>query len=308
MSKVTDVPPNGGNRKVPSRFGEPCGSICLVYDAPNASYLSVYEPAGAFADADYWRAYAASGRAPEPHEGPRRYREELYERIGWPWRRVPSFERDAYVIDRGEQAEPLICPWNLRYRIAQAAMELRRLTPEPVSEALVPSDFLASAAEVVASDDLLDRHEAPADTHEQVSCWSVPLRWFTCVRPEDRLLAIHPRATWLRYRTPMSKARTQLAVARNLIRAEFGEDGDLAAAIGETTEWLEGFHHESVVELDYGGLVSRMDYEELRREDSVDLTWEALDRLGANEPKAAQECYARLVERWRDRRLQERLN
>jgi hypothetical protein len=276
--------------------------------APNASYLRVYEPAGAFADADYWRAYASSGRAPEPHEGPRRRREELYERIGWPWRSVPSFGREAYVIDRGEGAEPLVCPWNLRYRIAQAALELRRLTPEPVAEALVPPDFLASAAEIVAHDDLLDRHEAPADSHEQVASWSVPLRWFACVRPEDRDLSVRPRATWLRYRTPMAKARSQMVVARNLVRAEFGEDADLAEAIDETAEWLEGFHRESVVELDYGGLVARMGHEELRREDSVDLTWEAFDRLGANDPEAAQECYVRLVERWRDRRLSERLN
>ncbi|GAB3647672.1 hypothetical protein [Glycomyces tarimensis] len=276
--------------------------------APNASYLRVYEPAGAFADAGYWRAYAASGRAPEPHEGPRMRREALYERIGWPWRSVPSFGREAYVIDRGEDADPLVCPWNLRYRIAQSALELRRLTPEPVAEALVPPEFLASAAEVVAHDELTDRHEAPTDSHEQVACWSVPLRWFACVRPEDRQLVIHPRATWLRYRTPIAKARTQLVVARNLLRGEFGDDADMAAVIAETSEWLEGFHADSLVELDYGGLVSRMDYEELRREDSVDLTWEALDWLGAGEPEGAQECYARLVERWRDRRLQERLN
>ncbi|MCH7229503.1 hypothetical protein L0U85_01300 [Glycomyces sp. L485] len=275
---------------------------------PNASYLRVYEPAGAFADADYWRAYAASGRAPEQHEGPRLRREALYERVGWPWRSVPSFGREAYVIDRGEDADPLVCPWNLRYRIAQAALELRRLTPEAVAEALVPPDFLASAAEVVAHDDLTDRHEAPADTHEQVASWSVPLRWFACVRPEDRQLVVRPRATWLRYRTPIAKARTQLVVARNLLRAEFGDDADLAAAIGETAEWLEGFGHDSLVELDYGGLVARMDDEELRREDSVDITWEALDKLGAGEREAAQDCYARLVERWRDRRLAERLN
>src|SRR5690606_40630170 len=56
----------------------------------------------------------------------------------------------------------------------------------------------------------------------------------------------------------------------NLVRAEFGEDAEFGAAIAETTEWLEGFHHDSVVELDYGGLAARMDYEELRREDSVD--------------------------------------
>ncbi|GAB3226598.1 hypothetical protein GCM10027447_16940 [Glycomyces halotolerans] len=259
------------------------------------------------ADADYWRAYAASGRAVDTADGPRKRREALYERIGWPWRGVPSFPREAYVIDRGD-GDPLVCPWNLRYRVAQSALELRHLTPEAVAEALVPPEFLASAAEVVAHDEGVDRHEAPADAHEQVAAWSVPLRWFACVRPADRELVAGDGPPRLRYRTPMAKARTQLVVARNLIRAEFGDDADLAAALAETTEWLEGFHADSVVELDYGGLVSRMDERELRREDSVDLTWEALDRLGDGEAEAAQECYARLVERWRDRRLQERLN
>ncbi|THV41561.1 hypothetical protein [Glycomyces buryatensis] len=275
--------------------------------APNASYLRVYEPAGAFVDADYWRAYAASGRAVDIHEGPRVRREALYERIGWPWRSVPAFGRDAYVIDRGE-ADPLICPWNLRYRIAASALEVRRLTPEAVAEALIPPEFLASATEVVAHDEGSDRREAPADAHEQVASWSVPLRWFACVRPEDRQLVIHPRATWLRYRTPMARARTGLVVARNLVRAEFGEGADLAEALAETRDWLDGFHHDSIVELDYGGIVSGLDYEELRREDSVDLTWESLDYLGAGDVESAQDCYMKLIERWRDRRLTERLN
>jgi hypothetical protein len=276
--------------------------------APNASYLRVYEPAGVFADADYWRAYAAAERAPSPETGPRLRRDQLYERVGWPWRSIPSFPREAYVIDRGQESEPLICPWNLRYRIGMAALELRRLTPEPIADALVPPDFVASAAEVVAHDGGGDRREAPSDSHEQIAAWSVPLRWFACVRPEDRQLVVAGEASTLRYRTPMAKARTQLVVARNLIRAEFGEDADLASAIAETAEWLEGFHHDALVELDYGGLVSRMDADELAAEDSVELTWEALDRLGAGDPEAAQDCYAQLVERWRDRRLQERLN
>ncbi|MEU5154488.1 hypothetical protein [Glycomyces sp. NPDC021274] len=276
--------------------------------APNASYLRVYEPAGAFVDADYWRAYAASGRAVDPLEGPKLRREALYERIGWPWRGVPSFARDAYVIDRGRDADPLICPWNLRYRIAASALEVRRLTPEAVAEALFPPDFLSSAAEVVALDDGADRHDAPADAHEHVASWSVPLRWFACVRPEDRELVIQRGVAQLRYRTPIAKARTGLVVARNLVRAEFGEGAELAEALAETGDWLDGFHRDSVVELDYGGLAARMDPEELRAEDSVDLTWQALDHLGASEPEEAQDCYARLVDRWRDRRLAERLN
>lgn len=276
--------------------------------APNASYLRVYEPAGAFADADYWRAYTASGRAVDPLEGPRLRREALYERIGWPWRGVPSFGRDAYVIDRGPEADPLVCPWNLRYRIAASALEVRRLTPEAVAEALFPSEFLSSAEEVVALDDGVDRHEAPADAHEHVASWSVPLRWFACVRPEDRELIIQPGTAQLRYRTPIARSRTGLAVARNLVRAEFSADAELAEALAETAAWLEGFHRDSIVELDYGGLASRMDAEELREEDSVDLTWEALDHLRAGETEEAQDRYARLVDRWRDRRLAERLN
>ena len=271
--------------------------------APNASYLRVYEPVSAFADAGYWRAYAASGRAPSTGSGPRVRREALYERLGWPWRVVPSFPREAYVIER-DGAEPLVCPWNLRYRIAQSALELRRLTPEPLAEALAPSDFLASAAEVVARDAGTDRRPDPSDSHEQIASWSVPLRWFACVRADDR----DSSGGRLRYRTPMVKARTQIAEARSLVRSAFGDDVDLAVALAEVAVWLDGFAHESVVELDYGGVASRMGPEALREEDSVELTWEALGHLGAGRVEAAQDCYAQLVERWRDRRLSERLN
>jgi len=170
------------------------------------------------------------------------------------------------------------------------------------------AEFLTSAEEVVALDDGADRHDAPADAHEHVASWSVPLRWFACVRPEDRELVIQPGHAQLRYRTPIAKARTGLALARNLVRAEFGEGAELAEALTETAAWLDGFHRDSIVELDYGGLVSRMSDDELRDEDSVDLTWQALDHLRASESEEAQECYARLVDRWRDRRLAERLN
>ena len=103
-----------------------------------ASYLRVYEPLTAF-DRDrqiFWRRYAKEGRALGPVEGPVRQRTAVLEALGAGWTRLPDLPDEAYVMESGETL--LVCPWNLRLRVAEAALNARDGVPTVLADAFVP--------------------------------------------------------------------------------------------------------------------------------------------------------------------------
>ena len=148
-----------------------------------ASYLRVYEPLSAFdrQSQSYWRRYVHDGRAVTPVEGPGRQRTAVIEALGANWTRLPDLPDDAYVLQADQTT--LICPWNLRVRVAEAALEARDGVPPVLADAFVPP-VLAGLARAVVSDwnsgARVLEYGAPRQ-HEQISTWSVPLRWFVLV-------------------------------------------------------------------------------------------------------------------------------
>jgi hypothetical protein len=91
-----------------------------------ASYLRVYEPLTAF-DRErqvYWRRYIKEGRPVAPAEGPGRQRTTVLGALGAGWTRLPELPDEAYVLEADETV--LICPWNLRIRVAEANQPARR--------------------------------------------------------------------------------------------------------------------------------------------------------------------------------------
>ena len=94
-----------------------------------ASYLRVYEPLTAF-DRErqvFWRRYAREGRALGPVEGPVKQRTAVLEALGAGWTRLPDLPDEAYVLERDDTL--LVCPWNLRLRVAEAALNARDGVP-----------------------------------------------------------------------------------------------------------------------------------------------------------------------------------
>ena len=82
----------------------------------------------------------------------------------------------------------------------------------------------------------------------------------------------------------------------------------ITSAVEETARWLEEFHSRSVVELDYGGLVSLLADDVLREDDSPGLVAAGLAGVARGDADAATEAYETLVERWRAVQLLERCN
>jgi hypothetical protein len=274
-----------------------------------AAYLRVYEPLTAF-DRErqtYWRRYVKEGRAIAPLEGPGRQRTAVLEALGAGWSRLPDIPDDAYVMETEDTL--LVCPWNLRVRVAEAALTARDGVPPVLADAFVPAKLAGLARSVV--DDwrngaqVLER--GMPRVHEQVATWGIPLRWFVFVDLSERELTLSDPVRTLRYRTEISKARRRAHRAHSVLRKTLGAV-PVTEAVDEGARWLEEFHPRSVVELDYGGLVDLLPDDVLRSDDSPGLVAAGLAALSRGESEAASETYEQIVTRWRAVQLLERSN
>lgn len=274
-----------------------------------ASYLRIYEPLTAF-DRErqvFWRRYAKEGRDLGPIEGPVRQRTAVLEALGAGWTRLPDLPDEAYVLEWDNSI--LVCPWNLRLRVAEAALNARDGVPAVLADAFVPP-VLAGQAKAVVEDwrsgaKVLE--QGVPRVHEQIATWGVPLRWFAFVDLDEREIALTGRRRTLRYRTEISKARRRAHRAVSVLRKSLG-DAPITEAVEEGTRWLEEFHPRSVVELDYGGLVNLLPEDKLTGDDSPGLVAAGLSALSRGDADAASEAYEKLVARWRSVQLLERGN
>lgn len=274
-----------------------------------ASYLRVYEPLTAF-DRDrqiFWRRYAREGRALGPVEGPVRQRTAVLEALGAGWTRLPDLPDEAYVLEWGDTL--LVCPWNLRLRVAEAALNARDGVPSVLADAFVPP-VLAGQAKAIVDDwrsgaKVLER--GVPRVHEQIATWGVPLRWFVFVDLDEREINLTLGRRTLRYRTEISKARRRAHRAVSVLRKSLG-DAPITEAVEEGTRWLEEFHPRSIVELDYGGLVGLLPDDDLAADDSPGLVAAGLSALSRGDADAGTEAYEKLVARWRAVQLLERCN
>lgn len=274
-----------------------------------ASYLRVYEPLTAF-DRDrqlFWRRYVEEGRAVAPLEGPVRQRSAVIEALGAGWTRLPDPPDEAYVLEADDTL--LVCPWNLRVRVAEAALNARDGVPSVLADAFVPP-ILAGQAKAVVDDwrsSARVLEQGVPRVHEQIATWGVPLRWFVFVDMDERELATRAGGRALRYRTEISKARRRASRGLSVLRKSVG-DAPITEAVEEGARWLEEFHPRSVVELDYGGLVDLLPDEALADDDSPRLVASGLAGLSRGDADAATEAYEKLVARWRAVQLLERCN
>jgi len=274
-----------------------------------AAYLRIYEPLTAF-DRErqlYWRRYVKDGRAVAPLDGPGRQRTVVLEALGAGWTRLPDLPDEAYVLETDETL--LICPWNLRVRVAEAALSARDGVPAVLADAFVPP-ILAGLAKSVVDDwrsgaRVLER--GMPRVHEQVSTWGVPLRWFVFVDLTEKAFSSGDGRRVLRYRTEISKARRRAHRAHSVLRKALG-NVPVTEAVEESTRWLEEFHPRSLVELDYGGLVSLLPDDALEADDSAGLVANGLAALSRGDADTATEAYEQLVGRWRAVQLLERCN
>jgi hypothetical protein len=298
---------------------------------PYAAYLRVYEPLSAFEEPELsrWVAYAASPHRPRRREAlEAEYTDALRRAAAVPPIVVPAEESEhAYV--RWADGVIYICPWQTRLRSWLALGHLRATARPPLSDAFSPRQAAEAARAFAAS----YGEGVSLRTYIQTSAWSVPLIWFAMFSPAERWLALGPpddetggaqpattsAVRTLIYATAMAQAQRRvarsLAAVRRGLRGALGQpDGVRRRSLAVTAEledvgrWLEDFHPQSVVELDYGGLVNLLTDEALRGDQSVAEIRAAISGLNRDEPELAIAMYRRAADRWDLRQATESAN
>jgi hypothetical protein len=298
--------------------------------APFVCYLRVYEPLGALKAplAARVRAGLARGAVPVVDAGRRDREVCLRAQLAVPSRLLPGERADGTPLDGpadvllaegpggtgGEPVGPktLVCPLETRPRAAAALVGF--LTSE--------APILRSAALATEESAVRSRAEAAvaelgeSATHIVSANWTVPLPWFALVDPAERILVLPsddavtaPEAPARRcyWRVPVGDALTRADAAADLLTETLGDDGP-AEILRDTARWLRHFDPGSLVELDYGGLVTLMDDQTLAADTSAEDVAEALEALRGGDAERAMASYRRLRDFWAGRAAHQRAN
>lgn len=259
---------------------------------PFLSYLRVYEPLRAFAGPDGAAVRAALERGPVVAAGAGGHERELCLRAQLRGGLLPAAGvTDVLVLDGPARGDALVCPLDVRARAGAAVLgflgeeaPLLRAAALPVPERVARREAEAALVEL-----------GDAAAHVVTAAWTVPLPWFALVAQAERRVSLEPRRVW--WRVPMWRARGRAAWAERVIRDNLGDEGP-AEVLAETSRWLDRFDRQSVVELDYGGLVELLDDAALRDDPSAEQVRVGLAALRAEDGEAAGEAYAVLREFW----------
>ena len=259
--------------------------------ATYTSYLRVYEPLAAFPEPERkrWERYVASGRVPDPQHGVRaEQRAAIVAAIGMP----PANEVDHAFVHRREGVT-YVCPWRTQLRTWEAITEFRRSLPDEIADAFFPKQAAEVAERELAR---LRANDPDVKSHIMSETWQVPLRWFLPFEGEERRLVLAGERS-LAYLTSMGNARRRVARALAIVRRTI-EERPIVEGVEDLARWLEEYHPRSLVELDYGGLVSLFDDADLEADESAADIAHAVACLAAGDVDDATEAYARVATRW----------
>jgi hypothetical protein len=293
----------------------PCHDASVL---PYVAYLRVYEPLSAFAEPDgtRWAAYAASADRPRrPGALAAEHADALRRLTAVTPVAAPEWESgDAYV--RRVDGITYICPWQTRLRSWLGLSRLRATAPQ-----LRLAAFPAAVVDAAISGFVNCREQHGAlRIHIQTSTWSVPPAWFTPFAPHERWLVLggqgggdgltgagRPGTSTrvLAYATAMARASARVRAALDGYRRADGAVGvgsvpgtGVPAELAQISSWLAEFDPQSLVELDYGGLVHLLGDEALRADQSVMEMSAAMNALGRGELELATAMYRRVTRRW----------
>lgn len=258
---------------------------------PYVASLRVYEPLSAFEPADRLR-WQNIDRDPLSFK----HEEELaLHRVVQP--EPPAGRPDGvHILDR--DGVRYVSPWATATRCWAALDNFKDSLPSTV----VPY-FVSPAMEevITAGVDLLD-DKVPHILNET---WIIPPRWFILFSPEERMRGENADGLFTIARTSISSAKQRCESAHEAVLGAFG-DGPVEQELENLLAWLEMFHPESLVELDYGGLANYMDKalrdsgeEGLEADSSIEDVTSSVAGLAASDGMQAGIGYQRLMSRWR---------
>lgn len=283
---------------------------------PFVAYLRVYEPLSSFDSSARDRLERAlEDRVIDPGDVGSVERESwLKAQVATPSRLLPGDRADGRAPSEippvlvlapddvpagpdGAVAEStLVCPLDVRPRAAAALVGFLATATATLREATlgVPEERIRARTSAAMAD------TPGGAVHVVSSTWTVPLPWFALVEPAERQLTLAPRddpARRVCWRVPIEVAKSRAGKAYEVTQKSLGDSGP-ARMLRETARWLEHFHEQSIVELDYGGLVQLLDDQALLEDTSADDVHHALNALADDDADEVADRYARLQDYW----------
>ncbi len=258
---------------------------------PYVASLRIYEPLSAFDPVDRLRWQSIDAAIDS-----RRAEQELaLRRLVFP--EPPAGRPDgAHVLDIN--GVRYVSPWSTATRCWAALDDFKESLPSSITPFFVSQ----SLEEVITTgvDVLEDR--VP---HIITENWVIPPRWFSLFIPEERVRGEDEDGIYSFARTTMAKARERATRSHEIVLGAFGQ-GSVEQEIENLLDWLELFHPESLVELDYGGLANYLDnvlraqgLDGIDDDSSIEDVAHSLAGLAAGDGAVAGQGYERLVTRWR---------
>jgi hypothetical protein len=229
--------------------------------------------------------------------------------------RDPNAPLDLLVLDASQVPAgpdtpvgpgPLVCPLDVRPRSAAALVGFLATSSLPLRQAVLPfadADVRARATAVISE-------LSGGAVHVISSTWTVPLPWFVLVEPDARQVVLAPKddpARQVCWRAAIADARQRLTSALAVLKGALGDDGP-AAMLRDTGRWLEHFHPQSAVELDYGGLVQMLEDSELLADTSAQDVHNAIASLEQGDAEEVAQHYTRVRDFWSGLAARERAN
>ncbi|MFJ5697553.1 hypothetical protein [Arthrobacter sp. NPDC093139] len=185
----------------------------------------------------------------------------------------------------------LYCPSQLVLRAGLAANALMEGIHGPLAELLIPEEQRDRHQERI---DLVSAREGANRVHTRASTWGIPFSWFSLFLESDpqEVVEAGGRILTVRVLAPIAEAldRVRYAVANLALAAP---DLDMLDDLTQLTEWLELFHAESMVELDYGAVADKV-----YPDDSPMDVRLGIECLAEGDMTGAAAAYRRLASRW----------
>ncbi|MDZ4092330.1 MAG: hypothetical protein U1D68_14115 [Arthrobacter sp.] len=198
---------------------------------------------------------------------------------------------DAGAPEAGAPERLLYCPSQLVLRAGLAANALMEGIHGPLAQLLIPDEQRDKHQERI---DEVRAHSGLGRVHTRASTWGIPFSWFCLFKESDPTDVVESegRIVTVRIRATIGEAleRVRYAVAHLALAAP---DLDMLEDLTQLTEWLELFHPESVVELDYGAVADKV-----YPDDSPMDVRLGIECLAEGDMTGAAAAYRRLASRW----------
>ena len=255
---------------------------------PYVASLRIYEPIDAFEAADRlrWENLPTSNSM---------ITEQKDSLLRVASNQLPSSRPDgAHIIDMN--GNRYVCPWSTSVRTWAALSDFKSNLPSTV----VPL-FISNSFEEALQDSIdFSTSKVP---HIISQTWLIPPRWFALFETHERNRGHNDDGAFVVARTEIKKAIGRAKTTHNAVKSAFGV-GPVEQEIVDLIDWLEMFHPNALVELDYGGLA---DYLELalaedgglEADTSIEDVQSSVAGLAVGDGALAGRGYERLVTRWR---------